>query len=61
MGKLLGQFSDYFQEIGQLVFGSLGEVVRRKQVERHHGYPEVVAPLQELAHLRSAGAVPVSG
>ena len=39
----------------------LREVVAREQVERHDRDAEVVAPLEELAHLRGAGAVAVGG
>ena len=59
--ELVGELGDDLDEIGELLRVALAQVVVGEQVQRHDPDADVVAPLQELAHLRRAGAVAVRG
>ena len=59
--ELVGELGDDLDEVGELLRVALGEIVGREQVERDDLDADVVAPVQELAHLRGAGTVAVRG
>ena len=59
--ELVGELGDDLEEVGELLRVALGQVVGRQQVQRHDADADVVAPSEELAHLRRAGAVAVRG
>jgi len=52
--ELLRELGDDLEQVRELGARPVAEVVAREQVERHDLDAEVVAPLEELAHLRGA-------
>src|SRR5690606_26930340 len=52
---------DDLEELPELLGRASREVVGREQVDGDESHPQLVAPSEELAHLRRAGAVPVRG
>ncbi len=61
VAQLFGEVGDDLDEIGELGLLAVHEVVAREQVEGDDLDAEVVAPLEELAHLRGARPVAVGG
>jgi hypothetical protein len=57
--ELIGQLRDDLDEVCQLSRVALDEVVVGEQVQRHHAHADLVAPFEELAHLRRTCAVSV--
>ena len=57
--ELFGELGDDLDEVGEFVARAVAEVVAREQVERHDPDAQVVAPLEELAHLGGSRAVAV--
>jgi hypothetical protein len=59
--EVFGEVGDDLDEGVELVARTVGEVVARQQVERDDLDADVVAPLEELAHLGGTRAMPVGG
>jgi hypothetical protein len=57
--ELVGEFGDDLDEVVELLRIALAQIVVRQQIQRHDADAEIIAPAQELVHLRGPGAVTV--
>ena len=60
VGEPVGKLGDDLDEVGQLSGIALAEVVVGQQIQRDDADPDVVAPAEELPHLRRAGTMTMS-